>query len=81
MLVDEQTLERIKSKGVNFNELVTIARQNQATVEPYQAKDSSKEEFIDQLLKTTATSDMFVIASYSRTKLNQVITTSKKSPS
>lgn len=71
MLVNEETMKRIKQNEVTFKKLVKIAKQN-ASVDEFQATSSSREEFVEQITKATSTSDTFIIVSYSRGKLNQV---------
>lgn len=69
-----ESLETVKSKGISFGKLVSLAHCAGAKVEAFRTNHSNIDEFRKYVLRCSSSDDCHVISSYDRSVLKQVNT-------
>jgi glutathione gamma-glutamylcysteinyltransferase len=67
-----EPLDKIKTGGISFENLVSLAHCSGATVEAFHASHSSIDDFRKYVMKCSTSDDCHVISSYHRKALKQV---------
>lgn len=70
-----ESLETVKSKGISFGKLVSLAHCAGAKVEAFRTNHSNIDEFRKYVMRCSSSDDCHVISSYDRSVLKQVKTT------
>lgn len=69
-----ESLETVKSKGISFGKLVSLAHCAGAKVEAFRTNHSNIDEFRKYVMRCSSSDDCHVISSYDRSVLKQVKT-------
>ncbi|CAL5382374.1 unnamed protein product [Camellia sinensis] len=72
MIGDSEIMGNVQKKGITSGSFAELARKH-VDIEAFKAQHSSLEQFRNCVIQTTSTEELYMILSYSRKTVNQVM--------